>query len=293
MWQINNESFKEAIKLSGIFTDFSLFKKYISDLLPGSFGIWYRFKLNSPYYSHDDESLYILEPIMKEKVWQVPIFRASSWKGVFLKAACKKLNEYVESEDYAQVIEHFIKIGRIFGTGSREFREVEEKIIKSGDKQTIITKLIMYSLKELGLNLMFVKNDKSIARQFLEQLKAYFTVRRGRAIFYPTYFNKLTLEVINPHNRRTKAGEKPIYYEVVPKDTEGIFQLIYIPYDLVPCSMRVIKVQTDSDIHFLKLLLKDVLEEYGIGAKEKLGWGLASVDNTQIKSFSNLEGRRV
>lgn len=39
---------------------------------------------------------------------------------------------------------------------------------------------------------------------------------RGALAFYPTWFDKVRFEVINPHSRTTRAGTQPILYEVVP-----------------------------------------------------------------------------
>src|SRR5690606_6483405 len=39
--------------------------------------------------------------------------------------------------------------------------------------------------------------------------------QRGALAFRPTWFNKVGFEVINPHDRATKAGTQPILYEVV------------------------------------------------------------------------------
>jgi CRISPR-associated protein Cmr2 len=49
-----------------------------------------------------------------------------------------------------------------------------------------------------------------------------FQTHKGRGIFYPTYFYKLSLDVINPHDRRKRAGTQPIYYEVVTEGAEGL-----------------------------------------------------------------------
>src|SRR5579883_2319775 len=52
---------------------------------------------------------------------------------------------------------------------------------------------------------------------------------RGALAFYPTWFDKVRFEVINPHSRKTRAGTQPILYEVVPPDTEGVLRLLYAP----------------------------------------------------------------
>ncbi len=53
--------------------------------------------------------------------------------------------------------------------------------------------------------------------------------RQGSLAFYPTWFDKIGFEVINPHSRKTRAGTQPILYEVVPSGTEGVLRLLYAP----------------------------------------------------------------
>ena len=107
--------------------------------------------------------------------------------------------------------------------------------------------------------------------------------QKGRAIFYPIYFNKLSLEIINPHNRKTKAGTNPIHYEVVPKGSSSQLQIVYIPFDIVTENNEVIKNEADEDLKFLKACIQKALDN-GIGAKTKLGWGKADI-NGNIKEF--------
>ena len=57
--------------------------------------------------------------------------------------------------------------------------------------------------------------------------------RRGRTQTYPTYFDRIDLEIINPHDRKTKAGTVPIQIESVPEDTDGTLNLFYYPFDLL------------------------------------------------------------
>ena len=45
--------------------------------------------------------------------------------------------------------------------------------------------------------------------------------RRGRLSFYPTFFDALEVQVINPHLRETGAGDKPIHIEGVPRGPKG------------------------------------------------------------------------
>lgn len=295
---------EEIKKVSSVLSEKAL-KTATDNLIPSSFIMQCKFRLKSPYHSRDDDEFYIIDnPVMKDKIWKIPMVRGSSWKGAFMKAALAKLNDYVEQGKINDVIKYYLSILRIFGAGSEDFRKVED-IIKEFNQKTdqgkLINALISYSLEEIGVNLKLKIDGKNVIDKLWENIKKkgnssyfedMFKVKRGRAIFYPTYFNKLSLEVINPHKRKTKAGTQPIYYEVVPKNTEGIFQAVYIPYDAIQAPLEEIKKQAADDQEVLKSLLVDVLEERGIGAKSKLGWGKAKVKQEHIKIYSHLEEER-
>ena len=125
--------------------------------------------------------------------------------------------------------------------------------------------------------------------KFLEKqqkLPLEFRTHRGRAIFYPAYFDRLSLEIINPHDRRKRAGINPIHYEVVPEGTDGILQIVYLPYDGILKSAEELKEEVEFD---LKNLCKAVekLANTGIGAKTKLGWERFSLEAK--KCFPNFK----
>lgn len=118
---------------------------------------------------------------------------------------------------------------------------------------------------------------------------SYLQVHKGRAIFYSTYFNRLSLEVINPHSRKTRAGTNPIHYEVVPKETDGTLQIVYIPFDAVLTEDEEIKKQVKVDIEFLTKCIEKIAE-IGVGAKEKLGWGRFEITNRKYSLRGEIEG---
>ncbi|OQX19631.1 MAG: hypothetical protein BWK75_05465 [Candidatus Altiarchaeales archaeon A3] len=78
--------------------------------------------------------------------------------------------------------------------------------------------------------------SKSIVKRLFGNEKESEELKRGRLIFYPTFFDQIDLDVIAPHDRKTKAGKKgisPIYYEISPKGSKGTFALLYFPFDLI------------------------------------------------------------
>jgi len=108
-------------------------------------------------------------------------------------------------------------------------------------------------------------NEKSEQKDF----------RSGALVFYPTWFNKIGFEVINPHSRSRRAGTQPIYYEVVPAETKGRLRLLYAP---LPGEIENDKVRPADFIDSFIDSIKALLETYGISAKRTAGWGTARID---------------
>lgn len=96
----------------------------------------------------------------------------------------------------------------------------------------------------------------------------------GTLAFFPTWFQQIDFEVINPHSRKRKAGRWPIYYEVVPKDSLGCLQLLYAPLpDNKDCQQEI---QFEA-LNYLVQAINYLLETYGISAKRTVGWGAAEI----------------
>jgi CRISPR-associated protein Cmr2 len=103
--------------------------------------------------------------------------------------------------------------------------------------------------------------------------------QRGALAFRPTWFDKVGFEVINPHDRATKAGTQPILYEVVPPGATGTLNVLYAP---VPGAS-----EPGVDRQMAILLLFDAVEslitEYGFSAKRTSGWGVATIMNARLR----------
>lgn len=121
---------------------------------------------------------------------------------------------------------------------------------------------------------------------------------QGALVFYPTWFDKIGFEVINPHSRERRAGTQPIYYEVVPgrrpkqqergqqeddqqhqknqdqfeEGGKGALHLLYAPWPGM-------KSVADPQEFIPKLLkaIENLLTTYGISAKRTVGWGTAEI----------------
>src|SRR5579883_205025 len=90
--------------------------------------------------------------------------------------------------------------------------------------------------------------------------------QRGSLAFYPTWFDRVSFEVINPHSRKTRAGTQPILYEVVPPDTEGVLRLLYAPLpgdDGLGSAGRIDALQKLLDA------AEQLLTVYGFSAKDR------------------------
>jgi len=102
---------------------------------------------------------------------------------------------------------------------------------------------------------------------------------QGALRFFPTWFDKIGFEVINPHKRKTRAGTQPIYYEVVPAGTTGTLRLLYAP---LPEEIKKDKVNPVDVIAYLIDGITALLETYGISAKRTAGWGSVDVKNCTL-----------
>jgi len=103
--------------------------------------------------------------------------------------------------------------------------------------------------------------------------------QQGALAFYPTWFDRIGFEVINPHNRRRRAGTQPIYFEVVPEGARGDLRLLYAP---VPGSARRSGVDPTEALGRLMDAIEALLTSYGISAKRTAGWGTASIGQWKL-----------
>ncbi|MCR4419127.1 MAG: RAMP superfamily CRISPR-associated protein [Clostridia bacterium] len=109
--------------------------------------------------------------------------------------------------------------------------------------------------------------------------------RQGALVFYPTWFDKIDIEVINPHGREGRAGTQPIYYEVVPgrkpkednpdeleEGGKGTLYLLYAPWPGTRPPVPVSEI-----IPRLIGAIETLLTTYGISSKRTAGWGTAEI----------------
>ncbi|HPO88259.1 MAG TPA: hypothetical protein PLW12_03055, partial [Methanothrix sp.] len=233
-------------------------------LPPGSWFIQFTFTLAKPWMSKDDDPFYVAEsvnPVRKDKVFKVPMMSAASWKGLLrwtamhIRLAQKK--DSLTPEQFAT--ERFVQT-LLFG---------DEKGEEPGQTKDFAA---------------YLDGLKPKARAEYERLlRTHYKVKpneplphhSGRLLFYPTFFDAIDVEVINPHSRKTKAGTHPIYLECVPAGAQGTFSLLYVPFDLIGKPEDEIKRQALADLQLVAEGLQDLFRTYGFSAKRTSGYGTA------------------
>ncbi len=127
-------------------------------------------------------------------------------------------------------------------------------------------------------------------------------LKKGRLLFYPTYFYAMGLDIINPHGRRSGTGTTPIAIESVPINSVGDFILLYFPVDSVGNDPDEIKNEAIEALGWISKGLHQMFVVQGFGAKTSSGFGTAHDDfpkpgelrmnslptSIQITSFSEL-----
>ncbi len=233
-------------------------------LLPlGSWFLQFTFTLAKPWISKDDDPFYVAEsvnPVRKDKVFKVPLMSASSWKGLLrwtmmhIRLALRK--DELSPEEFAR---ERLAQTLLFG---------DEKGEEAGESRDFAA-----YLDKLG--------GRGARKQYEQMVRARFGLsgndslphHGGRLMFYPTFFNLIDVEVINPHKRETKAGTHPIYLECVPDDAQGTFSLLYVPFDLIGQADAV--QQAQEDLQRVAEAVREMMLTYGFSAKRTSGYGTA------------------
>jgi CRISPR-associated protein Cmr2 len=236
----------------------------LNALPPGSWFLQFTFTLAKPWMSKDDDPFYVTEsvnPVRKDKVFKVPMMSAASWKGLLRWTAMHlclvRQKDSLTPEQFAQ--ERFRQT-LLFG---------DEKGEEPGGTKDFAA---------------FLDALRPEARaEYERRLRQHYGVQpgeplphhSGRLTFYPTFFNLIDVEVINPHSRRTKAGTHPIYLECVPIGAEGIFSLLYVPFDLIGQDEAEIRRQAAEDLRLVAEAIRAMMLTYGFSAKRTSGYGTA------------------
>jgi CRISPR-associated protein Cmr2 len=182
-------------------------------LPPFSAFLQFQFKLTRPYISRDDEIFHINDnPVKKDKVFKVPLASATNWKGN-LRWTMMKIDLEPKRENPPEFAHRRFRHTLLFGTekGFETARDWEAFLdgLCPGNKETY---------------------RRLLREHFNPDSEAGLPHNAGWLRFYPTFFDCIGLEVINPHDRMTRAGTQPIYFESVPIGATGGFSLLYAPF---------------------------------------------------------------
>jgi CRISPR-associated protein Cmr2 len=105
----------------------------------------------------------------------------------------------------------------------------------------------------------------------------------GRLYFYPTFFDKIGFDVINPHSRETGVGERgPIPMECVPPETSGKLVLLYVPFAPVGQGGNEKRDKVAQDLEVLAEGVRAMLTRYGFGAKTSSGFGVVEEQLAEV-----------
>jgi len=234
-------------------------------LPPSSWFLQFEFTLAKPWLSKDDDPFYVADsvnPVRKDKVFKIPVMAASSWKGLLRWAVMQvhlvEKKDELRAEEFA---ERRLAHTLLFG---------DEKGEEPGD------------VKDFA---RFVDEVKPDAKgPYRQKVRAHFNLSEeeglphhsGRLMCYPTFFDLIDLEVINPHSRKTRAGTNPIYLECVPAGAKGTFSLLYVPFDLIGQQGEGITHQARQDLQSVCHAITALMLTYGFSAKRTSGFGAAS-----------------
>jgi CRISPR-associated protein Cmr2 len=225
-------------------------------LPPCSAFLQFRFTLARPYISRDDEIFHINDnPVRKDKVFKVPMVAGTAWKGNLRRTSVHlMILRWQPHEDAdAKALERF-RLSLLFGDEQGE-----------GENKGLAKYLDNFSPEAALLYRAKVREQFAITESALPN-------HAGRLRFYPTFFNRISLEVINPHDRETRAGKQPIYFESVPAGACGTFSLLYAPFD------GVTEAEARADLSLATEAIREMMHTYGFSAKKSSGFGEAQDD---------------
>ncbi|MGC9423956.1 RAMP superfamily CRISPR-associated protein [Vibrio sp.] len=250
----------------------------------GSWALQFTFTLRKPYISRDDTDFYILDnPVKKEKVFKVPYVASSQWKGALRAAMVQELVADLRNRkiDETAFIEKRLQYYYLFGNekdGMAEFLNRAQARYKAGEpiphkkEDHTWQESFEAKVKEIGEAFETMLRGKGYRQGEIEGFQ-------GHLYFYPTYFEKIGLEVINPHPRKTGGGKSPIYFECVPEDdVKGVFTLLDVPLSGPELSPKEIQEQASSDLQAVAKGIRAMMTSHGFGAKTSSGFGVANVD---------------
>lgn len=258
-----------------------------------SFALEFQFVLARPYLSQDDDAFYVIDnPVRKDKVFKVPYVAPTSWKGSLRAAATQGLleaftellpknrpAEEAEREEllatlWAERARRVVLFGNEKGNDAAFLnRWLASRLLpeQPGEDERKRGKQVEQEAKRFGEDFENYLIEHSYRTEKIEG-------RQGRLFCFPTFFDRIGLEIINPHDRERRVGKNPILFECVPAGAKGTFRLLYVPYDFpgeVTPNKPELRRQVQADLPLVAEAVRDLLTVYGFGAKTSSGFGAA------------------
>ncbi len=256
-----------------------------------SFALELRFRLAKPYLSRDDDAFYIVDnPVRKDKVFKVPMVAPTSWKGSLRTVATRKLLDVFsgllsdnppDGEEERQKLLQKLWAERarrvvLFGNEKQNDADFLNRWLarrlfpeRPEESEEEWRKRLKKQSEELGKDFEAYLVEHGYRTEKIEG-------RQGRLFFFPTFFDKIGLEIINPHDRERRVGKNPILFECAPAGATGTFRLLYVPYDFpgeVTPDDDKLQQQLRDDLPIVAEAVRDTLTVYGFGAKTSSGFG--------------------
>jgi CRISPR-associated protein Cmr2 len=237
-------------------------------LPPFSAFLQFQFTLTRPYLSRDDEIFHINDsPVRKDKVFKVPMVAGTGWKGNLRWAAMKTDLEPVRN-DPGKFARRRLRHTLLFGS--------EKGFETSKDWEQFLDHRCLTDQEHSE----HCEDDRcqEVKEEYRRLLRQHFNPQEGLPHvagwlrFYPTFFDCISLEVINPHDRTTRAGKQPISFESVPDGATGTFSLLYAPFG------RVSEAEAREDLTRVAAATSAMMLTYGFSAKKTSGFGEAGAE---------------
>jgi len=240
----------------------------LSSIPKGSWILEFPITLAKPFISKDDIPFYIIEnPVRKDRVFGVPFTSAMAWKGN-LRWTMMKVHLEPKANNPDEFAEIRFKHTLLFGT--------EKGMEDEAKGWTEYLDNLCPRAKEKYRN----KLKEKFGRDEIPSLS-------GMLYFYPTFWDRIDMEVINPHDRKTKTGKKLVHYEVVPVGAKGMFRLLFVPFYYLHLNENELKKEVVRDLDNLIKGIKEMMLTYGFSAKKSSGYGV--IEDRWDKDESKLE----
>ncbi|NLI41431.1 MAG: hypothetical protein GX421_09675 [Caldisericales bacterium] len=123
------------------------------------------------------------------------------------------------------------------------------------------------------------EDDEQITRIFGNERQNKESFRQGRLHFFPSFFDKVDYEIVNPHDRKTRTGTVPILIESIPSGSNSKFSLLYVPFDLAGKEKEESAKQMLEDLKVIAKGIEAMFTVYGFGAKTSSGYGIAKIND--------------